>query len=159
MVLEDVDKLSKDENIVMHLLVPQDPFDRTVHAKRMKMKASTETVREFLGMITKKNRPNIFWLDKVTELAGEFKKLCKPEKIQSYSTRSDTKAELAERTIPFLKKILYRNMEEYGYKYNHKLSQFVITLIFGGNFSADLIPANAKNSDFLSILYSKPLRK
>ena len=50
-------------------------------------------------------------------------------------------------------------MEENGWKYVHKLTQFVKALKSGRNSSIDLIPKNVKNSDFLSILYSKPLRE
>ena len=72
---------------------------------------------------------------------------------------SETKAAFAERTIRSLKNILYRHMEDNGYKYIHKLSQFVTTLNSRRNRSIDLIPNNVRNSDFLSILYSKPLRE
>ena len=68
-------------------------------------------------------------------------------------------AAFAERTIRSLKNILYRYMEDNGYKYIHKLNQFVTTLNSRRNCSIDLIPKNVKNSDFLSILYSKPLRE
>ena len=81
-----VDKLAKDNNGVNYLLVRQDLFDRTVDAKGMKTKDSKETVHAFLTMITKKNRPKKIWADKGTEFAGEFKKLCKAEGIQIYST-------------------------------------------------------------------------
>ena len=104
----------------------------------------------------KKNRPKKIWVDGRTEFAGEFKKLCKAEGIQVYSTMSETKAAFAERTIRSLKKILYRYMEDNGSKYSHKLTQLVKTLNSRRNCSVDLIP---KNSDFLSILYSKPLRE
>ena len=125
----------------------------------MKTKDSKETVRAFLTMITKKNRPKKVWIDKGTEFAGEFKKLCKDEGIQIYSILSETKAAVAERTIRSLKNILYRYMEDNGDKYIHKLTQFVTTLNSRRNCSIDLIPKNVKNSDFLSILYSKPLRE
>ena len=72
---------------------------------------------------------------------------------------SETKAAFAERTIRSLKNILYRYMEDNGDKYIHKLTQFVTTLNSRRNCSIDLIPKNVKNSDFLSILYSKPLRE
>ena len=72
---------------------------------------------------------------------------------------SDTKAAFAERTILSLKKILYRYMEDNRYKYIHKLTQFVTTINFRRNCSIHLIPKNVKNSNFLSILYSKPLRE
>ena len=110
-------------------------------------------------MITKKNRPKKNWVDKATEFAGEFKKLCKAEGIQISSTKSETKAAFVERTNRSLKNILYDYMEDNGYKYIHKLTQFVTTLNSGRNGSIDLIPKNVENSDFLSILYSKPLRE
>ena len=69
---------------------------------------------------------------------------------------SEAKAAFAERTIRSLKKILYRYMEDNGYKYIHKLTQFVTTLNSGRNCSIDLIPKNVQNSVFLSILYFKP---
>ena len=139
MDLAYVDKLAKDNNGVKYLLVRQDLFARTVGAKGMKTKDSKEIVRAFLIMITKKNRPKKNWVVKGTEFASEFKKLCKAEGIQIYSTMSETKAAFAERTIRFLKKVLYRYMEDNGYKYIHKLNQFVTTLNSRRNCSIDLI--------------------
>ena len=72
---------------------------------------------------------------------------------------SDTKAAFVERTIRSLNNILYRYMEDNGYKYIHKSTQFVTTLNSRRNCSVDLIPKNVTNSDFLSILYSKLLRE
>ena len=158
MGLAYVDKLAKNNNGVKYLLVRQDLFDRTVDAKGLKTKDSKETVRAFFTMVTKKNRPKKIWVDKGTEFAGEFNKLCKAEGIQIYSTMSETKAAFAERTIRALKNTLYRYMEDIGYNYVHKLTQFVTTLNSRRNCSIDLIPKNVKNSDCLSILYSKPLR-
>ena len=50
-------------------------------------------------------------------------------------------------------------MEDYGYKYNHKVPQFVATMNSRNNRSIDVKPNHVKNSDFMSILYSKPLRE
>ena len=72
---------------------------------------------------------------------------------------SETKAAFAERTIRSLKNILYRYVEDNGYKYIHKLTQFVTTLNSRRNCSINLTPKNVKNSDFLSILYSKSQRE
>ena len=72
---------------------------------------------------------------------------------------SETQAAFAERTIRSLKNILYPYVEDNGYKYIHKLTQFVTTLNSRRNCSIDLMPKNVKNSDFLSLLYSKPLRE
>ena len=159
MDLAYLDKVAKENNGVKYLVVRQDLFHRTVDAKGMKTKDSKETVRAFLTMITKKNRPNRIWVDTGTETAGEFSKPCKPEGIQIYSTMSETKAAFAERTIRSLKIIFYRYMEDNGYKYIHKLTQFVTSLNCRRNCSIHLIPKNVENSDFLSILYSKPLRE
>ena len=72
---------------------------------------------------------------------------------------SETKAAFAERTIRSLKNILYRYMKDYGYKYIHKLLQFITTLSSRPNSSIDMRPKTVKNCDFRSILYSKPLRE
>ena len=52
--LASVDKLAEDNNGAKYLLAVQDLFDRTVDAKRMKIKACNETVRAFLSMIARK---------------------------------------------------------------------------------------------------------
>ena len=77
-------------------------------------KVSKETVRAFLSMFTKRNRPQKIPVDKGTEFAREFKKLCKAEGIQIYSTMSETKAAFAERTKRSLNIILYRYMRDNG---------------------------------------------
>ena len=50
-------------------------------------------------------------------------------------------------------------MEDFGYKYIHKLPQFITTLNSRRNSSIDMRPNTVKNWDFMSILYSKPLRE
>ena len=50
-------------------------------------------------------------------------------------------------------------MEDYGYKYNHKIPQFVATMNSRNNRSLDMKPNHVRNSDFMSKLYSKPLRE
>ena len=140
----------------MYIIIRHDLFDRTVDAKRMKIRDSKETVRAFLTMISKKNWPKKICVDKEMELAGDFIKLFKAEGIQFYPTMSDTKVAFAERTIRSLRNILYCYMEAYDYKIIQKLSQFVKVLNSRRKCSTDLIPKNGKTSDFLSILYSKP---
>ena len=152
-------KLAEENNGVKYLLVCQDLFDRTVNAEGMKTKDSQETVKTFSSMITKKNRPKKILVDKGTEIARAFKKFCAAEAIQVYSTMSETKAAFAERTIRSLKNILYRYMEDFGYKYIHKLPQFITTLNFRPNSSIDMRPNAVKNCDIVSILYSKSLRE
>ena len=159
MDLAYVDKLAKENNGVKYLLVRQDLFDRTVIAKGLKTKDSQETVKAFSSMITKKNRPKKICVDKWTEFAGVFKKFCAAEGIQVYSTMSETKAAFAERTIRSLKNSLYRYMEDFGYKYINKLTQFITTLNSRRNSSQDMKPNTVKNCDFMSIFHSKPLRE
>ena len=110
-------------------------------------------------MITKKESTQRDWVDKPTEFPGEFRRLCSAEGIQIYSTMRETKAAFAECTIRSLKNIPYRYMEDNGYNYIHKLTQFVTTLNSRRNCSRDLIPKNVKSSDILPILYSKILRE
>ena len=59
----------------------------------------------FLTSITKKNQPTNIWVVKGTEIVGELKKLCKAERIQVYTTMSETKVAFVERTKRSLKKI------------------------------------------------------
>ena len=110
-------------------------------------------------MITKKKRPKTISVDQVTEFAGDFKKFCIAEGIHVYPTMSETKATFAERTIRSLKNILYRYMEEHGYKYFHKLSQFVKILNSRKTRTINMTPKKVKTFDFLSILYGQPLRE
>ena len=72
---------------------------------------------------------------------------------------SETKAAFAERTTRSLKNILCRYMEDNGYKYIHNMTKFVRTLNSRRKCSIDLMSKNLKNSDFLSTLYTKPLRE
>ena len=51
----------------------------------------------------KKNRAKKNWVDKRTEISGEFKKLCQAEGLQVYFTMIETNAAVAEGTIPTLK--------------------------------------------------------
>ena len=154
-----VDKLAKDNIGVKYLLVRQDLFDRTVDAKGMKKKDSKEAVKTFSKMTTKKNRPKKIWVDQGTEYAGEFKKFYSAEGIEIYSTMSETTTAFAEHTIRSLKNILYRYMEDYGYKYIYKKPQFIATRNSRNNPRIDMKPNHVKNSDFTSILHSKPLRE
>ena len=50
-------------------------------------------------------------------------------------------------------------MEDYGYKSNHKLPQFIATMNSRSNRSIDMKPNLVKNSDFMSTLHNKPLRE
>ena len=159
MNLAYVDNLAKENNGVKYLLVLQDLFDRTGNAMGMKTKDSQETVKAFSSMTTKRNRTKKVWVDKEAEFAGAFEKFRAAEGIQVYSTMSETEAAFAERTIRSLKNILYRYMVDFGYRYIHKLHQYITTLNSWRNSTIDIRPNTVKNSVFMSILYSKPLRE
>ena len=93
-----------------------------------------------------------------TEFAGVFKKkFCAAEGTRIYSTRSETKAAFAEHTKRSQQNTFYRYMEDYGYKYIHKLPQLIIILNSRRNSSIDMRPNTLNNCDFMSILYSKLL--
>ena len=154
-----VDKLVKENSGVKCLLVRQDLFDRTVNAKGTKSKDSQETVTAFSSMVTKRNRPGTIWADKGTGFARAIKKFCAAEGIQTYSTMSETKAVFNARTIRSLETNLYRCMEDYGYRYIHKLRWYITTLNYRRNSSIDMRRNTVTNRDFMSILYSKTLRE
>ena len=71
---------------------------------------------------------------------------------------SETKTSFAERTLRSLKYTLYRYMKDHGYKYIHKMTHIVATLIYKRNCSIVLKSNSAKNPYFLSFLDSKSLR-
>ena len=93
------------------------------------------------------------------DFAREFWKICKAEGLQTYSIMIETKANFAEPTIRSLKSIIYRYREVYGYTYIHKFSQFVTIPNSGKNAQKIWYQKTFKNSDFFSVLYSKPLRE
>ena len=68
-------------------------------------------------------------------------------------------AVFAERTIRSIKIFLYRYMENFACRYIHKLPQFITTLNSRRNNSIDMRPNTVKKCDFMSILYSKPIRQ
>ena len=69
------------------------------------------------------------------------------------------KAAFAERTLLSIKNMLSRYMEIYGYKYIHILSQINATMKYRNNRSIDMKPNHVSNSNFMAIVYSKPLRE
>ena len=71
---------------------------------------------------------------------------------------SETKAAFAARTIRSLKNFLCSYIEDYGQKYTHNLSQAIATRKSRNIRSIDMESNHVRNSDFMSILYSKLLR-
>ena len=82
MDLANVDKLAKDNNGVKYLPVREDLFVRTLDAKGMKTKDSKETVRAFLIMSKKKNRPKKIGLTRKQSLLDSLKNYAKPKEYK-----------------------------------------------------------------------------
>ena len=72
---------------------------------------------------------------------------------------SETKAAFAERALQSLEHIIYRYIEDREKKFVPKLQQFVSTLNCRKNRSIEKSPRDVKNSDLLSILYNKSVKK
>ena len=72
---------------------------------------------------------------------------------------SETKAAFAERAFQSLKHIIYRYIEDLGEKIFNKLQQFVFTMNCRVNRYIVKSPRDVKNTDFLSILFIKPLAR
>ena len=125
----------------------------------MKTKYAKDTLQAFKKMISRKNTSENLWVDKGTEYGGIFKKFCKEKSVEVYSTMSETKAAFAERAIQSLKHIIYRYIEDHGGNFINKLPQFVSTMNCRINRSIGKSPRDVKNTDFLSILYNKPLTR
>ena len=90
----------------------------------------------------------------------EFSKdFARKKNIEVYSTISETKAAFAERAIQSLKHIICRYIEDQEEKFIHKLPQFVSKMNCCVNRSIGKSPRDVKNTDFLSVLYNKPLTR
>ena len=123
-----MDKLSHSNKGVKYLLVCDYVFSRFVRVQPMKSKYSTDAVVAFKKMLRKRSMPTKVWVDQGTEFSGQFRQFCTDKKIKIYSTRSETKAVVAERAIKSLKNIIYRYMEENGDKYMRKMDSFLKTM-------------------------------
>ena len=71
---------------------------------------------------------------------------------------SKIRAAFAERTMRSWKAMLHRSLEDYGYKYHHKLQHFVAPFDSGKKCLVDLSRKYFNFWDFLAILYNKPLQ-
>ena len=121
MDLTNIENLAEDYNGVMCLLVCQNVFAETVDAEEMITKDFKQAVPGFLGMISLSNRLSKLLVDKGTEIAVVFRNLSFAEELQIFSTMSEPETAFSDHTIGSMKKLLYHNMEDYGYIYIHKL--------------------------------------
>ena len=150
-----MDKLSEFNNGVKYLLICVDVFSCFVPVQAMKSNYSTDAVAAFKKMLRKNNIRQKVCVDQGTEFGGEFRKFCGQKKIKIYSTRSETKATVAERAIRSLKNIIYRCMEENGHKYLVKMVSFLNTMNCRVNRSTGKAPKEVKNKDFFINFFTK----
>ena len=80
----------------------------------MKSKYFTDIVAALKKMLRKKNIPQKAWVDQGTEFGGEFRKICGKKKNKICSTRSETKAAVAERAVRSLKNNIYASWVKTG---------------------------------------------
>ena len=159
MYLAYVDKIAKGNNCQKYVLVYQDLFDRTAYAKGMKTQKLLKKRFVHYWLSVQKNRPTKIWVNEEKICRRDWKIMQSWKKTITYSTRTETKAAFAERSLLFLKRLRSSYMKGYGYKNNPKLSQFLTTLNFGKKCVMDSILKNIKNSQFLSSLHSKSQRE
>ena len=79
-----MDKLASQNKGVKYLLVAVDVFSRFVRVQTMKTKYAKDTLQAFKKMISRKNIPEKLWVDKGTEYAKIFKKICKEKRGEVY---------------------------------------------------------------------------
>ena len=74
-------------------------------------------------------------------------------------SKKPKQAAFAERVILSLKRKRYRYIEDHSENFIHKLPQFVSNMNCRVNISTGKPIRDVKNTDFLSILYNKPLTR
>ena len=138
----------KASNGVKYLLFRQDLFDGAVETKETKPIVSKETVRASLTMITKKKSTQKIGLTKEHNMLQSLKNYAKLKQYKFTLQGVRLRLHLLNVQYDTWKKILYRYMEDNGYKSIHKMTQYVTTLNSRRNCLVDLIPKNVNNSDF-----------
>ena len=100
---------------------------------------------------SQKKTPQKLWVDKRTEYQGIFKKICQERDIEVHSTMIETKAAFAESAIQSLKHTNYRNIEDHGENFIHKLPQFTSTMNYHVLGSIGKSPKDVKKTGFKRI--------
>ena len=119
MELAYVDKVAIDNNGVKIYKFVKTCLIKPWMQMKQKQNIPKKPLAHFLLRLQKTNRPKKYWVDKGTESAGRFRKLCQTDRIEVYSTMSENKANFAERTIGSLKVILHHYMEDFKCNYLH----------------------------------------
>ena len=82
MHLAFVDKLASQNYCIKYLLVAVDVFSRFVRVQRMKTKFAIDTLQAFKKMVSRKNTPEKFWVDKRTDYGGTFKNFARKKTLK-----------------------------------------------------------------------------
>ena len=127
-------------------------LDETVDTEGMKTRASKNYVRTFSTMSTRLNQPSKIWVDQDTRFAGEHKKLCKTERIESSSSISDTEAAIAERTMRSLRNLLQLYIDKTAFKIASKYHNPEVLMELFERFDAKA----CEGFRFFPIVYMRP---
>ena len=134
--LADMQQLAAENSGIRYLLVAVDRLSRFLWVTGLKSKTSracTGVLKKII--IGQRNAPKIcatkfspgkIWADQGREFAGDFAQFRNKNGIQIYSTRSETKSALPERSIRTLKSIIFRYLHEHDtIRYIDQLDKFV----------------------------------
>ena len=158
--LADMQQLSRENSGVRYLFVAVDTLSRflwVVGVKSKTSKACSEALKRIISINKQRNAPKIcatkkfpekIWADQGKEFAGEFAKFCKKNRIEIYSTRSETKSAVAERYIRTLKTIIFKYLHERDTnRYIDQLEKFVSIVNNGVNRMTKLAPIEVSQKD------------
>ena len=156
----DMQKLSRKNLGVRHLFVAVNTLSRflwVVGVKSKTSKAYSEELKKIISTNEPRNAPKVcttkkfpekIWADQGKEFAGEFAKFCKENRIEIYSTRSDTKSAVAERYIRTLKTLTFKYLHERDTnRYIDQLEKFVSIINNRVNRMTKLAPIEVSQRD------------
>ena len=153
-------QLSRENLGVGYLFVALDILSHflwVVGVKSKTSKACSEALKKIISINKQNYAPKIcatkkfpekIWDDQGKEFAGEFAKFCKKNRIEVYSTRSETKSAVAERYIRNLKTIIFKYLHERDTnRYIDQLEKFVSIINNKVNRMTKLAPIEVSQKD------------
>ena len=110
--LADMQLISKYSKGIRYLLCATDLFRKYAFVVPLKDKKGTTIANAFQSILdNSKRKPNKIWVDQGSEFYNtHFKKWLKDNNIKMYSTHSEGKSAVAERSVRTLKKTTYKHM-------------------------------------------------
>jgi hypothetical protein len=112
--LVDLQEWAKENNGYRYILNAVDVFSRYAMSRPLKSKSAKDVLDAFLAIIkTEGRKPRKIWVDKGSEFYNlQFIKWTKSEKIELYSTYSESKSVIVERFNKTLKQNMWRIFSE-----------------------------------------------